>query len=167
MMDFDIKRTARRCHATDRELKPGESFYSELVEENNEMRRVDYCEEAWNGPTPNCIGWWKARIPERDSGKVYWAPRNVQIAYFEQLLSSSGTAVTAYVMALLLVRRRVLQLVDSHCEEGSHTEVMELYSAKDKNTYHVAVQSPAPGEIALIQQELASHLFMDEPPEEE
>ena len=31
MLDFEVQRCTRRCAATDRELKPGETFYSTLV----------------------------------------------------------------------------------------------------------------------------------------
>lgn len=56
-------------------------------------------------------------------------------------------------------------MVDSHHDKETQREVIELYSAKDKKTYHVPAQSPEPDEMESIQQELIDHLFMDEPPE--
>ena len=37
MLDFDIQRFTRHCHATGRELSPGEAFYSVLVSEGERL----------------------------------------------------------------------------------------------------------------------------------
>ena len=60
-MDFEVQRFTRRCAATDRELAPGELFYSVLLAEGAEVVRHDYAAEAWNGPTVRAApGWWKS-----------------------------------------------------------------------------------------------------------
>ncbi len=166
MMDFDIKRTSRRCHATDRELKPGETFYSELVMDDGEMQRVDYCESAWQGPSEGCVGWWKSQIPKHDADRVYWAPRDVLVAYFDELIKADQKPDTIYVMALLLVRRRVLQLIETARDQQGR-EFMELRLNREKRNYRVLVQSPEAAEIERIQRELAEHLFVDKPMDEE
>ena len=120
-MDFQIKKTSRRCHATERDLQPGEAFYSELIQEEGEFQRRDYCAEAWQGPHEHCIGWWQSRIPDAESGRVYWAPRDVLLSYFESMQGQPGYEATAYVMALVLLRKKYLQLVDS----GEPGEAME------------------------------------------
>lgn len=163
MMDFQIKRTTRRCHETDRELKPGESFYSDLVKQDGELLRRDICEEAWKGPDEASIGWWRARIPANDSGKVYWAPRDVLISYFETLQQNEKHAPIAFVMALLLIRKRILKLVDSEEKDGQ--EQLEIHCSRDKKTWNVPVVDLTPQQVTEIQQELAQQLFMDHPPE--
>lgn len=163
MMDFQIKRTSRHCHATERELKPGELFFSVLVEEDGVLSRQDYCEEAWEGPIDGSIGWWRARIPETEGGRVYWAPRDVLLAYFDSIVEKADHTATTYVMGLLLVRKRILQLVDSEVtDEG---EFLELRYAKEKRTYKVPVVDLGDGQVNDIQRELADQLFTDQPPE--
>ena len=56
MLDFEIRRSGRRCAKTDREFRQGEVFYSVLIPEGSEVQRYDYCHEAWQGPPENAIG---------------------------------------------------------------------------------------------------------------
>ena len=83
MLNFEIKRSNRQCSKTDRTLQPGEEFYSALIDKDGELERLDYCVESWESPPQDCIGWWKSKVPETGKGKVYWAPRNVMLSYFE------------------------------------------------------------------------------------
>ncbi|MGI9516099.1 MAG: hypothetical protein ACR2NP_03555 [Pirellulaceae bacterium] len=161
MMEFQIKKTSRRCHTTDRELQSGETFYSELVQEHGEFQRRDYCEEAWQGAQEDGIGWWKSQIPETDGGRVYWAPRDILLSYFESLHDNPAHADTLYVMALVLLRKKYLQLVDS----GDATELMELQDKRAGKTWKIAVVPLSNEQVATIQQELGEQLFMDQPPE--
>jgi len=163
MMDFQIKRTSRHCHATERELQPGEPFFSDLVDEDGVLSRQDYCQEAWQGPSEGSIGWWRARIPETEGGRVYWAPRDVLLAYFDSLVDKTEHIATTYVMGLLLVRKRILQLVDSETTELG--EFLELRRAKDKRTYKVQVVDLSDGQVNDIQRELGDQLFTDQPPD--
>ncbi len=161
MMEFQIKKTSRRCQSTDRELRPGEVFFSELIQESGVFHRRDYCEEAWQGPHESCIGWWKSSIPETDSGRVYWAPREVLMSYFQSLQDDPRHRATLYVMALVLLRRKYLQLVDS----GETGEFMELRDPKQKRTWKIQVVELSTDQINQIQQDLGEQLFMDQPPE--
>ena len=164
-MDFQIKRTGRKCHATERDLKPGEQFVSELVVEDGQTLRRDYSSEAWTGPSAESIGWWRCAIPMLDSGRVYWAPRQVLVAFFESMLQDQNKAAVAYVMALLLVRKRILKLVDSSTEDGK--QVMELLYSKENQRWMVPEVELDPKQIGKIQQELAEQLFTDRPPGED
>lgn len=163
MMDFQIKKTGRRCFATDRELVAGEPFYSDLVQSGQDIERRDYCEEAWTGPGEGSLGWWRARIPKRDGDRVYWAPRDVLFAYFESLQQNDAHQATAYVMALLMIRKRMVQLVDTHEEDGK--EWLEVQFKKENKTWNVTVVELDAAAIQQIQLELAEQLFMDHPPE--
>lgn len=163
MMDFQIKRTSRHCHATERELQPGEMFFSDLVEEEGVLSRQDFCEEAWQGPSDDSIGWWRARIPETEGGRVYWAPRDVLLAYFDSIVEKTDQAATTYVMGLLLVRKRILQLIDSETTDSG--EFLELKYAKEKRTYKVLVVDLSDEQVNEIQRELGDQLFTDQPPD--
>jgi len=79
MQNFDIKRNARRCCQTDKPFRPGDCFYSELVEtEDGQLERKDYAADQWSGMAENAIGWWKQTVPQLESGKIYWAPEVLQ-----------------------------------------------------------------------------------------
>lgn len=160
MLQFDLRKSSRRCHASDRAFEPGEVFYSALIElPDGGSERRDFGIDQWEEPTEDCLGWWRAKVPERDQGKVYWAPRSVLLSYFEHTLEHEATRDIAYVVGLLLVQKRHLTLID----DGEQPELLHLHQRSEKRDFHVPVVDLAPDRLAAIQQELAERLFMDEP----
>jgi hypothetical protein len=165
MMDFQIKRTSRRCRTSGRDLQPGEEYISELVVsptgESGEFARHDYALEAWQGPAANSVGWWRCRIPAVHSGKVFWAPADVQREYFSHLLQSPQTAAQAFLMAMLLVRRRMLRLEAEETDEAGQRWMIVV--DPERQTCRVRVVELSLEEREAIQQEFAEHLFTDQP----
>ena len=157
-MDYEIQRCTRCCAATGRELAPGEEFYSALVEEGTELVRYDYSPEAWNGPPEGAVGSWKSQMPGPDARRMHWAPNDVMLHYFEQLDEQPDKQDVRYVLALLLVRRRVMRLEETeHDEEGR--EVLLLYCPRREATYRVPAVTPHESRVDEIQEELAKLLF--------
>lgn len=65
-----------------------------------------------------------------------------------------------YVLALLMIRRRILRLVDTLVTpEG--VEQMVLYCPKNENEYQVVVTSPESTRIDELQQSITALLFKD------
>jgi hypothetical protein len=157
MIDYDIQRCSRRCCATERELKDGESCFSVLVPEGGAVVRRDYSAEAWQGPPENAIGWWKNTIVDPNAGRPHWAPNDVMLNYFERLLDDPAAADARYVLALLLVRRRVLR-VEGHDQDDAGRATLLLYCARNEAQYRVAEFMPSPERAAAIQQQLAELL---------
>ena len=94
---------------------------------------------------------------------MYWAPRDVLLAYFDSLVEKPDYQPTVYVMALLLVRKRILQLVDSETNEEG--EFLELKFAKENRTYKIPVVELSNEQVTNIQQDLGEQLFTDQPPD--
>ena len=158
MFDFDIPRFTRRCTATDREFKPGESFYSVLVPRGAEIVRLDYAVEAWQGPPEDALGWWKSEVPDPKARQFGWAPNDVMLHYFQQLLDQESQRELCYVLTLLMIRRRIFKLEATETDEQGR-EVLIVHCARNETEYRVPVQMPAPEGTAVIQQELAQMLF--------
>ncbi len=156
-MDFEVQRCTRHCEASDRELLPGETFYSVLVADGAEVRRCDYSAEAWNGPPEDAIGWWKSQIPDRNANRKHWAPNDVMLQFFDELGEQPEREDVRYVLALLLVRRRVMRLEETDADEHGR-EVLVLYCPRRETTYHVPSVDPAASRIEQIQEELAKLL---------
>lgn len=170
MIDFEIQRCSRRCAATDREFAPGEVFHSVLVADGAEVVRRDYCAAAWQGPPENAIGHWKSRMPEANAKKAHWAPNDVILHFFQQLEGVADQQDLRYVLALLLVRRRIVRLEEPAEEsvaegagkpESPLPEQLLLLNPRDDVQYRVSVVQPAPERIRQIQEELARLLFAD------
>ncbi|MGA2032437.1 MAG: hypothetical protein ABSG68_09290 [Thermoguttaceae bacterium] len=153
-MDYEVQRPTRQCFATGRELAPGEEFYSVLVAEGADLRRRDYAAEAWQGPPPGAIGWWKAQVAEPHKGRRRRAPNEVLLQVFEEIGQQPERQDMRYMLALLLVRRRVMRLEEQRRDpHGGETAV--LYCPRRETTYEVRAAAPQPERIEQIQEELA------------
>jgi hypothetical protein len=159
MLDYEVHRCTRRCAATERELAPSEPFYSVLVQEDAEIIRRDYCVDAWPGPPENAIGFWKSEMPDPAARKLHWAPNDVLRHYFRQLIDQGNDRDTAYVLALLLVRRRLMRLEDTERSEGQ--EILVLYCPQAEQQYRVPVVEPTTARVQEIQEHLAKMLFAE------
>jgi hypothetical protein len=168
VMDYEIHRSTRHCAKTGRELKPGEAFYSALTTAGAELVREDYSAEAWEGPPAEALGWWKSHVPSPDAKKLHWAPNDVMLDLFEQLADDRAQADLRYVLALLLIRRRVLRLEDTVTDETTGEksgetseagETMVLYCPRRESEHRIAAVPPTAQRVSEIQQELARLLF--------
>jgi len=157
MIDYDIQRCSRRCAATDRELNVGEVCYSVLVPEGAAVVRRDYAAEAWPGPPAGALGWWQTTIVDPQAGRLHWAPSDVMLNYFERLLDDPAAEDARYVLALLLVRRRVLR-VEEYEKDAAGRETLVLHCGRNDATYRVTEAMPTPERAAAIQQQLAELL---------
>ncbi len=161
-MDYEIKRCTRRCSVTGRELQEGEDFFSALVADSAEVRRVDYCTEAWNGPPDDVLGWWKSRMPTKAARRARMAPNDVLLDLFHQLEANPQQHDMYYVLALLLVRRRVFRLDEHEDIEGDETEeTMVVYCPREEATYRIHVATPDDARVVEIQDQLTNLLFAD------
>ena len=157
-MEYEVERCTRHCAASGRELQEGEEFYSVLVTEKRDVRRHDYAAEAWPGPPEAALAWWKSRMPTREAKKGQLAPNEVLLQLFAELERVPDKTDMRYVLALLLVRRRVLREEDVEREE-SGGEVLVLYSPREEANYRVAVNVPNDQRTDEIQAELARLLY--------
>jgi hypothetical protein len=163
MMDFDVERCTRHCAATGRPFAEGEEFYSCLVAEGAHVRRHDYAVEAWQGPPEGALGWWKSKMATQHAKKKRMAPSEVLLELFTGLESVADQQDMRYVLALLMVRRRVLRVEEAGANEpGAESgETLVLYCPRNEITYRVSVIVPDEARAAQIQDELARLLFAD------
>ena len=157
MIDFDIQRCTRKCHATERELRPGDVYFSVLMPEGAEVVRQDFAREAWEGPPEEAICWWKATIPDPTSTKASWAPSDIMLDCFEQLLLDPTQKDAAYVLALLMVRRKIVRLDGTEAADDGQQRLV-LTGLKRDATYQIPVVEPTAARITQIQNELTSLL---------
>lgn len=159
-MDYEVQRCTRHCATTGRELQPGEAFFSTLVAEGASLVRHDYGCESWTGPPDGVVGWWKSRMPEATTKKAQLAPNDVILQLFDQLAEQPDKADMRYVLALLLVRRRVARAEDSETDDEGR-EWMVMYCPRREATLKTLVAMPSEARAAEIQDELARLLYAD------
>jgi hypothetical protein len=162
-LDFEIQRSTRRCAATDRALEPGELCYSMLEVQGADVVRKDFAASAWSGPPEGAFGWWKSRVPEPHAKKIKLAPNEVLLELFDQLAEQPESDDMRYVLALLLVRRRVLRL-DSPALPAAKplpvagVQTMTVFCPLREATYEVTEVMPSDERIDEIQQQLGELL---------
>jgi len=161
-IDYPVRRPTRRCAASDRELAPGEAFVSVLIDEAGDVVRRDYAASEWTAPPEGAIGWWRGLTPRSDGDTP--APREVLLGLLDEWADRPDEGAARYVLALLLVRRRVLRVVGEGFLAGLRGEatqdagVLRLICPERDEPIEVAVAAPGPGEAATIQQRLSELL---------
>ncbi len=179
LLDFEIQRCTRECAGTGRALEPGESFFSVLAREGAEIVRRDYCAAAWEGPPPDAIGWWQSQMPSPNSQRAAWAPNQVLIHYFADLVAHGEQPELCYVLALLLVRRKLLRIQpspappdlpassqpDSSQPDSSQSRppaTMHVHCPLNDEEYDVPIAAPPRARFAELEEELGRLLFAQE-----
>ena len=158
MLEFDIQRFTRKCHASGRELAAGESFYSVLVADGPNVVRHDFAENAWQGPPENAVGWWKSQVPSAAAKKMQMAPGEVMLQYFQEIVDRPDKEDECYVLALLMIRRRVLRHERTDTDEQGR-EIAVLQSPKNNAEYRTPVVMPSPERAVAIQAEFERLLY--------
>ena len=156
-MEYEVQRSTKHCAATGREFTPGEEFFSALIAAGADLRRADFSIEAWQGPPPGTIGWWKSQLPGRPNARQRRAPNEILLQVFDELADQPDRLDMRYVLALLLVRRRVMRLEEERHDETGR-EILLLYCPRRETSYEIPVIAPEPTRTDEIQQTLAKLL---------
>lgn len=162
--DFKVSRCSRRCHAQDRPLRPGEAFFSVVIEaEDGELKRRDYSAEAWKEPPEGALGWWKAKMPEAGQRKLVLAPDAVLVDLLRQLAADAERAELAYLLSLLLLRRRVIRPAEATSAEANEVadEKMLLEVVADGQQIEITECTIQPAGAAKLRDELYELLYCE------
>ncbi len=176
MQDYSITKCTRKCAVSGRALEPDENYFSVIMPAGDEISRVDIAASQWTGPSAEAIGWWRSKMPAAAAKRMRPAPNGVLLDILSDLLQRPGQESLAYVLALLLVRRRVLHeeqsfldnsdeamiSADENADESTAVRLWKLVCSADGREWHVPMVSPAGAQCAAVQAELKELLFTDE-----
>ena len=110
LMDYELQRCTRHCASK----RPGSRPRRDLLfggagrRERTETLRL--CGGSMARSAGERFGWWKSQIPNVEAKRAQWAPNEVMLQFFEQLADQPERQDVRYVLALLLVRRRVMRV---------------------------------------------------------
>ena len=159
LFDLDIKSCSRSCAATNKNLEPGESYFSVLELCDTEMVRHDYSIDSWTGPPEKCLGWWRSRVPDKEE-KPQLAPIDVMLNLFAALAEKPSESKFRYLLGLLLIRRRILRVEDTQTDDAGKV-VMSLYSTRRDENHELLVDEPDDAQADQIQQRMIELLYGD------
>lgn len=153
-MDYQIQPSARRCVITGKELKPGEKYFTVLLEENHKLVRQDYSEEAWQGPPQGAFSFWKGHVPSSNAPHRPQIDDEMLLDCFHRLEGQTEPDKLhfRYVVTLLLMRRKRLKFEDVKTLHGE--EFLVVYSTRDKNKYEVFNPHLTEEQIESVQDEV-------------
>lgn len=128
------------------------------------VRRVDIAATEWKGPQDETIGWWKCRMPHAETVKLRPAPNGVLLDTLYELVARPGKEPLAYLLAVLLVRRKVLSEDDtlSNVAKEKNPDNWCLVCQADDRQWNVPIVMPTAENMDSIQEELNSLLFTEE-----
>ncbi|MEM8865644.1 MAG: hypothetical protein AAGF31_08905 [Planctomycetota bacterium] len=149
-----------------------------LSSSNGEVVRSDYSQDAWRPPAADAdtapVAWWRSRMPTDDASKPKLAPNDVLLSLFDQWADEPARRDSRYVLALLLIRRRVFRIAEAGMSLGDGSAEGESTTASDSlddllrvecpsrdETYELQVTPPGPDRAAIIQAELNELLYAD------
>ena len=160
MQEFSIQRSSRKCHKGDRALEAGERYYSVVLQRGSELVRQDFSNEHWTGPPEDAVGWWVSQMPAKRTGKLTLAPTLVLLDALEKLCEQPEDSELAYLLAVLLIRRRLLteQASDQSEVDSSH---LQLTHSANGREFLVPVNMPNPDHIENLHQKLIDLLYCE------
>ena len=159
--DWDVQRTQGQCAETGRTIEENEEFFSVLFEQGESFRRADYCLEAWTGPPPDSFCHYKTRIPQRHKKKQLLVDNEMLRSFFERL-ADEGQPIRVqfrFVVALILMRKRLLKLEGSTAVDG--VETWEMKFTDDHSMHQVVNPRLGDDEIQSVSGELNAILHSD------
>jgi hypothetical protein len=156
-MDLKLHRPLPICATTGRPFAAGEVFYSTLVRGRGVVERLDVAAEAWQGPPEQTIAWWRSRYPEAGAAGPTLAPPEVLLDALESM-EEGGDDPLRYLLALQLVRRRLLRIVDEP-DDGADEGTLRLSCRKRDREYRVRAVDAAEVAAGDVEARLAALLW--------
>lgn len=158
---WEVEATGGHCVVTGRRLEEGEVFYSALFEEGEGFRRCDYSLDSWNGPPDGSYCHFKSRVPIKQKRKKLLVDNEILVSFFLRLGDEIEPARLQFrfVLALILMRKRLLRYEGSTVEGGR--EVWRMVLATAHTEHQVTNPHLTDEQIAGVSSQLSSILHGD------
>ena len=133
MAQYHIGKSQESCISCGREFRDGEEIVSCVFPEKDSLGRADMCPDCWEaGKAPEFISSWRRKIEKKAPPKRF--DRRAALELFKVLADSedAGDADTAYILALLLMRKNVLELERTGAQSGVSTMILRLKGTKEE-----------------------------------
>ena len=157
-MDLKLHRPRGACAVSGRPFVPGELFYSALVRAGGDLDRLDVAAEAWTGPPDAALAWWRSAYPAADAAGQELAPVDVLLDVLEELEGRPDDAALRYLLALQLVRRRVLRIVERPADAAPVEDLLVACRKRDRE-YVVPVPAPAEASCPAVADRLTALIW--------
>jgi len=154
MTEYQIQANTRRCAATGRELRPGETVYTVLLDQAGKFIRQDYALDAWKGPPEGAFSFWKGKVPQETETRRLRIDDDLLLDCLHRLEGQTepDRVQFRYIVALLLLRRKRLKFEDARVE--GDMEILRLRCPRTRRQYEVVNPRLSDEEMAAVQEEV-------------
>ena len=158
---WQVESASGVCGKTGRALGEGEEFYTVLFEEGESFRRADFAADSWDGPPESCFCYFKSRTPVKEKKRKLLVDAEMLIGFFHRLENETEPVRVQFrfVLALLLMRKRLLQYESTATADGQ--EVWEMLLTYDKSMHRVVNPHLTDDQIEDVSQQLSAILHSD------
>jgi len=158
---WQVESSTGKCAATGRILEEGEEYYTVLFEEGETFRRADYSLDGWQQRPEGAYCHFKTRVPVREKRKKLLVDNEVLVGFFHRLADEEEPVRVQFrfVLALILMRKRLLRYDGSTVRDGQETWQMTL--TRDQTIHHVVNPRLTDAEIDGVSQQLSAILHGD------
>ena len=161
MQQFDVQRCSGLCAATGKPLAENQEIYAVLFEDGESFRRADYALEDWSGPPEGAYCFFRTRVPVQQKKKRLLVDDDVLVNFFLRLADETDETRVRFrfVLALILMRKRILKYVDS--ARTGDREVWQMRFAREDALHPVVNPRMTEGDIERVSRELSAILHGD------
>ena len=158
---WQIESLTGRCAVTGHLLAEGEEFYTVLLEDGESFRRVDYSLDAWQGPPQGAFSHFRTRVPVKEKRKRLLVDDEILVHFFLRLADQSEPhrLQFRFVLALILLRKRLLRYDETIMEDGR--QVWRMTLTLDKTAHQVVNPHLTDDQIEGVSSQLSAILHGD------
>lgn len=162
-MEWNINKNSKSCLSCEKDFKENDVFISAIYETNDKDKsfvRRDYCLLCWEESDKDPVfSFWKFRVQQAQTSQ----PKNIintdmildLFLKLNEEEEDNSRANLRYVLALFLIRKKILKLQSSLEEESN---LLNLFYPKDNQTIKLYYPEMTEEEINNITEEIKTML---------
>lgn len=149
-MEWTVQASGNACATCGRPFGEREEYWSALYSEGALFARKDYCGACWTGNLEGVFSHWRTRSKKKPAPPKRFVDDAVLLDFFERLCESEdpSRAKLRFIMAVLLLRKRLLKERDRHRDE--HGLVWKVEAPRLGKTFDVRDQGLSQAEVADV-----------------
>lgn len=161
MAEWEIRKSTGLCSGSGAAIEIGQEYFAALVETQTGFERRDYCLAYWNENKPQVYYFWKTKFCDPDKKKKIFIDDDMLLSFFDRLEEQNDDSKVnfRFVMALILMRKRILKYDSSCIEDGR--EVWTMRVACEKRTVRVVNPELAEDQIEALTENIGQIMQMD------
>ena len=165
-MEWNIQKFGSECGNCRQKFAEGDSLISAIFDRGEQFERKDYCPACWQKVEPEKahFSFWKTHVPTKEEERKLLVDDNVLLDFFMRLANEQGDqpehkAKFRYILALVLMRKKVLRFLDISREDGR--EYIVLRYPREKLEFKVLDPGLTEEEADTVKEDLAQILNVD------